>query len=160
MVLLVVLVLSILVFFIGTFTTEKNDNIGFTGYKKSTFNENLNGQYDSGETFISVFAIFFPAVTGEMAGANISGDLRNPSKSIPLGTLTAIALSGVVYIAIAWVLGSTVDRNAVDGGLLEDFQIMTKIALWQPLVILGIFASTLSSGFFMPLPSLFLFFFL
>ena len=144
MVLLVLLVISIIVYFIGTFgvTPPDPDGSGYTGYTAATLSANLGAAYLQGESFITVFSVFFPAVTGEMAGANISGELRNPSYAIPHGTLSAIVISTVVYICIAWSLGGCVAREA----LVDDYQIMPTISAWAPLVILGIFASTLSSG--------------
>eukprot|EP01084_Bolivina_argentea_P066428 121081_1 len=142
MVLLVFLLISLVIFFIGTFTTQKNDVDGFIGYNKHTFKINFYSAYEKGENFVTVFSIFFPAVTGEMAGANISGNLRNPSYSIPLGTLSAIFISTFVYIIIAWILGASCDRD----GLLNDNMLMSEIALFMPLMIVGIFSSTLSSG--------------
>eukprot|EP01084_Bolivina_argentea_P179848 310752_1 len=151
MVLLVVLIISIIIYFLGTFGVTKIDieGIGFTGYSSQTFSENWNAAYMPNENFISVFSVFFPAVTGEMAGANISGDLRDPSYAIPHGTLSAIIISTIVYIGIAWSLGGSVLRFVGDSkskGLYYDNQIMPKISAWSPLVLIGIFASTLSSG--------------
>lgn len=47
--------------------------------------------------FITLFGIYFPAMTGIMAGANMSGDLRDPSKSIPKGTFWSIAITTIAY---------------------------------------------------------------
>ncbi|CAF4456145.1 unnamed protein product, partial [Adineta steineri] len=64
-----------------------------------------------GETFQHVFGVFFPSVTGILAGANISGNLKNPSHSIPLGTNVAIALTSFVYLTFCIVAGCTTRRD-------------------------------------------------
>ncbi len=70
MVLLVVLVISIIVYFVGTFgvTDPSPTGSGYTGYSADTFSTNWSADYLPGESFITVFSVFFPAVTGEMAG--------------------------------------------------------------------------------------------
>lgn len=109
-----------------------------------------------------MFAVFFPAVTGIMAGANLSGDLKDPSKAIPKGTLGAIGITFVSYILLIFVVGlpclacagvgclSSNDPNATDttplGGLLFNKLIMKNISLWSPLVYVGVVAATLSSA--------------
>jgi len=59
------------------------------------------------ESFFSVFAVYFPAATGIMAGANISGNLKDPSHSIPKGTLLAILISTLIYGSALWITGAT-----------------------------------------------------
>ncbi|MCK5737965.1 Na-K-Cl cotransporter, partial [bacterium] len=92
--------------------------------------------------FWKVFAIFFPAVTGIMAGANMSGDLQNPRRSIPKGTLNAIWVTMIIYIVMAYVAS----RVATMAELRTDEMIMVKKAFWGPVVIAGIMGSTLSSA--------------
>ena len=89
-----------------------------------------------------VFAIFFPAVTGFTAGIAMSGDLEDPKRSIPMGTLMAIGVGLFVYIALAIFLAF-----AVDPALLKsDYNILMKIALFAPAVVAGIWGATLSSA--------------
>lgn len=64
------------------------------------------------ESLFSVFSVFFPAATGILAGANISGDLRDAQQAIPLGTLLAIAITTFSYLLFALITGSTVIRDA------------------------------------------------
>ena len=65
---------------------------GFVGYSSHTFKNNTGADYMSGETFFTVFGVFFPTATGVFAGINMSGDLRNPAKSIPLGTVSSVGV--------------------------------------------------------------------
>ncbi|NNE75965.1 MAG: Na-K-Cl cotransporter, partial [Pricia sp.] len=65
----------------------------------------------SGSSFWIVFAVFFPAATGIMAGANMSGELKNPKKSIPLGTLWAIGVSFVIYMVLAYWLARSASEQ-------------------------------------------------
>ena len=63
-----------------------------------------NSASDNVVPFIEIFAVFFPAVTGFTAGIAMSGDLKNPKKSIPYGTLLAIGVGLVVYTVLALYL--------------------------------------------------------
>jgi amino acid transporter len=93
-------------------------------------------------SFVEVFAIFFPAVTGFTAGVAMSGDLKNPQKNIPMGTLLAIIVGFVVYIGLALLFYFYVDNDL----LVNDYNFLIKIA-WVPfLVIAGIWGATLSSA--------------
>lgn len=69
------------------------------------------------QDFFSVFAIFFPSVTGIQAGANISGDLKQPSRSIPIGTLLALLVSMLSYLIFVFFIGAATVRDA--GGLVN-----------------------------------------
>jgi len=103
---------------------------------------NFAAGYTEGESFFTVFALFFPAVTGIMAGANMSGDLKDPGRMIPTGTLAAIAVTGAVYLSIVLFLGGACSRQT----LLENNLVMKDVA-WSPLLITaGVFAATLSSA--------------
>ncbi|MDZ7724319.1 MAG: amino acid permease [candidate division KSB1 bacterium] len=92
--------------------------------------------------FWQVFAIYFPAVTGIMAGANMSGDLKNPKKAIPLGTLSAIGVTMVIYLVIAYV--ATLIASSAE--LRSNQMIMVDKAFWGPAVLAGIIGATLSSA--------------
>ncbi len=100
------------------------------------------GTYDLSNFFI-VFAIVFPAFTGMTAGVGLSGDLKKPARSIPLGTTLATISGMVIYIFIAWKLYISVSPDDLTSNQL----IMSKIALYGALVIpLGLAASTISSA--------------
>ncbi len=92
--------------------------------------------------FWVVFAIFFPAVTGFTQGVSMSGDLKNPGRSLPLGTFSAVGISTVVYVAAAVLLAA-----ALPLALLEsDTGAMENVAAMPVLVSLGVIAATLSSA--------------
>lgn len=97
---------------------------------------------DNPDNFFYVFAICFPAFTGMTAGVGLSGDLKDPKKSIPLGTLGATLFGMVVYFFIVYKL--YVSASAQD--LSEDQLIMSKIALWGPIIPIGLAAATISSA--------------
>ena len=97
---------------------------------------------DLREGFWSVFAVFFPAVTGIMAGVNLSGDLRNPAQSIPKGTFYAVGVGFVVYITLPIILALRVDTAT----LISDPLVMRRISLWGDGILLGVWGATLSSA--------------
>ena len=96
----------------------------------------------SGIGFWAVFAVFFPASTGIMAGANMSGELKNPRKSIPIGTLSAIGLSLIIYMALAYWLA----RSATTDELVSNYTVMIDKAAWGPVVLAGLLGATFSSA--------------
>jgi len=111
--------------FIGPMDTTAKAK-GFVGLNGENFVNNLwrDYRYDDGsmQSIISVYAVFFPAVTGIVAGANLSGDLKDPSKSIPKGTLLAIAITFVSYMVYPFLLAGSVVRDASgDVEKMEEF---------------------------------------
>merc|ERR1711871_494795 len=153
-VLLGLLIVTILSVSIGCFWHYEHSgsdaDIGFVGMlgnapNSSTLNmwENMKPGYRGSYGWGSVFAIFFPAVTGIMAGANISGLLKNPAENIPKGTLHAIGWSTIVYCIMAFLIGAACTRSS----LIEDPLIMSKIEIgWSIFVSAGIYAATFSSA--------------
>ncbi|MCB9284703.1 MAG: amino acid permease [Lewinellaceae bacterium] len=91
---------------------------------------------------MTVFAIFFPAVTGFTAGIAMSGDLRNPKSSIPIGTISAIVAGFLIYVGLAVFIAFTVDPQT----LRSDNLVLLKIAFFAPAVVAGIWGATLSSA--------------
>ncbi|KRZ95914.1 Solute carrier family 12 member 1 [Trichinella sp. T8] len=167
MILLAILSISVLNYLIGT-TLPKSEDMqakGFTGYSWETFMKNLLPEF-RGETFFSLFSIYFPAATGVMAGANISGDLKNAHNAIPKGTLLAILITSSVYCVCVLATGFTCLKDA--SGVLEDlklgtlsscaasenctygllnyFQVMEMQSAFSPLITAGVFAASLSSA--------------
>ena len=94
------------------------------------------------DSFIVVFAIVFPAFTGMTAGVGLSGDLRNPRKSLPRGTLWATIVGMVVYMAIVFKLHTSASPETMAGDQL----IMAQIAAWGPAILIGLCCATLSSA--------------
>ncbi len=103
---------------------------------------NLLPHFTAGEDFFSMFALFFPAVTGIMAGANMSGDLRNPARAIPRGTLAAVGVTAAIYLSLACLLAGVRPH----GELIADNMVMRDVSRWPLLITAGVFAATLSSA--------------
>jgi amino acid transporter len=93
--------------------------------------------------FIVLFGIFFPAVTGFEAGVSMSGDLNDPKKSIPRGTISAIVLGFIAYIGLAYFFSHYIDPHL----LSTDPSALLKISLVPEIVVAGIWGATLSSAF-------------
>jgi solute carrier family 12 (sodium/potassium/chloride transporter), member 2 len=93
-------------------------------------------------SFWALFALFFPAVTGLMAGVGLSGELSDPKRQIPKGILAAISITSLLYIAVVVWLGHTARPEE----LISDKLIIVKLAAFAPVVIAGILAATFSSA--------------
>ena len=128
-----ILILSILSFLIG----------GFLNFSPEVYDMAQNSDYTDNISFWVAFAIFFPATTGITAGANMSGDLRNPESSIPWGTLMAIAFTLVIYLLQMFLVAGATPRESLKA---EPFMALQNMSILSPLIILGVFAATLSSA--------------
>ena len=127
----IILFASLLMFFIGE-----------TGYAVEESYKYLGRSVENPDDFFYVFAIIFPAFTGMAAGVGLSGDLKEPKKSIPIGTVAATISGMVIYIFIAYKLAV----SASPGDLVNDQLIMSKIAIWGPIIPIGLAAATISSA--------------
>uniref|UniRef100_A0A8D9ENE6 Bumetanide-sensitive sodium-(Potassium)-chloride cotransporter n=1 Tax=Cacopsylla melanoneura TaxID=428564 RepID=A0A8D9ENE6_9HEMI len=176
-VLLVLIVVAIFDFLIGAFLGPQDEISlaqGFVGFNMSVFKENWFPDYhfseDQNHDFFSVFAIFFPSVTGIQAGANISGDLKDPASAIPKGTLLALLITAISYVSFVLAAGSVALRDAsgnvtqlpsdfitqcvhIPGqvnpcqyGLQNSYTIMQLISSVGLIIYIGCFAATLSTA--------------
>ncbi|RWS07511.1 solute carrier family 12 member 3-like protein [Dinothrombium tinctorium] len=177
LVLLVILLAAMVDFVVGSFIPPslEQQSQGFVGYSSTVIKENLWPSFREKDgvdhNFISVFSIFFPAATGILAGANISGDLLNPSKAIPKGTLLAILITTLSYLLFAFISGAIVlkDANGIEDllknettmseitncqlasngceyGLMNSSGVMKMVSAFGPIIYAGVFAATLSSA--------------
>ncbi len=92
--------------------------------------------------FWALFAIFFPAMTGIESSVSLSGNLRHPGKSLPLGTILSLAIAYIIYMVIAWFLSIHVSSEL----LIKDPFIMQVIARVPSLIVVGIWGATISSA--------------
>ncbi|KAJ1820082.1 hypothetical protein LPJ75_001029, partial [Coemansia sp. RSA 2598] len=121
--------------------------IHYTGWQMSTFKENLWPELtpispgSPSETFGSVLGVLFPACIGIMAGASMSSALRKPSKSIPKGTLWAVLITFILYMAIIVCLGSTTRRAT----LRANFNVLEEINILPVIVPIGAITTSVTS---------------
>ncbi len=116
--------------------------VSFFGGQTADFPREIEWFNPDGVGFGAVFAIFFPAVTGIMAGVGMSGDLADPRRSIPRGTLLAITVGLLVYLAFPVWLALNFD-NAT---LIADPKTAFGVAAFPQLIYLGVWGATLSSA--------------
>jgi amino acid transporter len=115
-------------------------------FNPALFQANLGSSYTSSKIgFWMVFAIYFPAVTGILAGINMSGDLKDPARSLVRGTMAAIGTGFVIYLLEIILCGGSQQRSDL---LAQPFEMLIKNALWGTgfLVMGGVFAATISSA--------------
>ncbi|MGB2928718.1 MAG: amino acid permease [Desulfobacterales bacterium] len=130
-VVMALLVLALFSFFTG----------GLPRWELSTLVQNWRVPSE-GPKFWVLFAIFFPAVTGFTQGVSMSGDLKDPGKSLSLGTFLAVGISILVYFGVALVFAGALSNEI----LMTDYGAMKRVARFNFLIDAGVVAATLSSA--------------
>ncbi|GAA4944434.1 amino acid permease [Algibacter agarivorans] len=136
-VILGIIVLSLISIYGALFVNDLNYDFQLFGKYPGSIENNF-----SGTSFWVVFAVFFPAVTGVMAGANMSGDLTSPRKSIPKGTISAVILTTFIYISLIFVASLL----ATPAEMASNYNLFIDKALYSPIVLAGLLGATLSSA--------------
>ncbi|XP_022243513.1 solute carrier family 12 member 2-like [Limulus polyphemus] len=164
--LLIILLTALMDYYVGACLNPTMEQMakGFVGWNLTVGAENFGPDF-RGVDFFTVFAVFFPSVTGILAGANISGDLRDPCDAIPKGTFLSIITTSISYVLVIIWIGFTAVRDATGNvadvlnenftncpdrtcqyGMHNYIQIMGMSSGFEPLIYAGIFAATLSSA--------------
>lgn len=124
-------------------------NETYTGLLLDTLKSNLFPDYGKdytarGEavTFSTVFGVLFSGVTGIMAGANLSGELKNPEKSIPRGTLSAVAFTFITYLAMSFLVALTSSSSL----LKNNYLFLAGVSVLPASVAIGLFTATWSAA--------------
>ncbi|XP_054803506.1 cation-chloride cotransporter 1 isoform X1 [Prosopis cineraria] len=154
---LIPVLFSLSCIFMGIFLARKDKPAeGITGLSLETFKENWNSDYQKTDAngipdpngsvswdFNSLVGLFFPAVTGIMAGSNRSSSLKDTQRSIPVGTLAATLSTSSMYLITVFLFGSVATRNK----LLTD-RLLTATIAWPfpSLIKIGIILSTLGAA--------------
>eukprot|EP00930_Biecheleria_cincta_P038858 TRINITY_DN26724_c0_g1_i1.p1 TRINITY_DN26724_c0_g1~~TRINITY_DN26724_c0_g1_i1.p1 ORF type:complete len:546 (-),score=57.53 TRINITY_DN26724_c0_g1_i1:1083-2720(-) len=89
-----------------------------------------------------VFSVIFPAVVGMMEGLNLSGDLKRPERSIPMGTFWAVLVAFCIYALLIVGQAGTISREA----LQEDMNVLQNSTVGGGVfVVLGVATACLST---------------
>uniref|UniRef100_A0A914XQC2 Amino acid permease/ SLC12A domain-containing protein n=1 Tax=Plectus sambesii TaxID=2011161 RepID=A0A914XQC2_9BILA len=147
------ILLAVVDFLLGSLVASDKEH-GVVGMSMANFRLNSNASYDgvdcskfggsatpSQESFFTVFGVFFANFLGVLAGVNMSGDLKNPSKNIPLGELAAVGTSSGFCFLFIMALGGVATREA----LLCDSMIAERASLTKIFFLAGLYISSLSS---------------
>jgi len=130
-----------------------NTTLVYSGFSRQTLEDNLYPSFKPdysvaadplapSETMSTVFGVLFNGCTGIMAGANMSGDLKDPSLSIPKGTIQAAGFTFVVYAILFVMSAATSSRDL----LHNNYGFLQEVNMVPGLIVMGIFAATLSAA--------------
>ena len=128
----------------GARSWESDQGIASTWDLSRVWSPAWDGTTDCSDArFFASLALFFPSVTGIMAGSNRSGDLRNAQQSIPKGTIAAQLTTTTIYLLTTLYYGATATR----AGLKGNYLLSAEVAWPHPIVVrVGIVLSTLGAG--------------
>ncbi|GMH03903.1 hypothetical protein Nepgr_005742 [Nepenthes gracilis] len=154
---LIPVLFSVFCIFIGIFASGKDKPAeGITGLSSKTLKENWSPDYQTTNSagipdpngsvnwnFNALVGLFFPAVTGIMAGSNRSASLKDTQRSIPVGTLAATLATSGLYLLSVLIFGAFATREK----LLTD-RLLTATVAWPlpAIVYIGIILSTLGAA--------------
>lgn len=146
-----ILGVSLMMFFAGepdiAYIPAEGVNIFTQRFEPSEFSleelRQMGLQGVKSEDFFYVFTIIFPAFTGIIAGLGLSGDLKDPGRSIPVGTLTATISGMVIYMAVAFKMAFSLPPEIL---VDKDRLVMGDIAAWSPIIPIGLAAAAISSA--------------
>ncbi|KAG6481115.1 hypothetical protein ZIOFF_057707 [Zingiber officinale] len=154
---LIPVLVSIFCIFIGIFSAPRsNASSGITGLRAQTFRDNWSPAYQRTTNagipdpegsiywnFNALVGLFFPAVTGIMAGSNRSASLKDTQRSIPVGTLAATLTTSFLYLISVLLFGALATRDE----LLTNRLLTAEVAWPLPAIIyVGIILSTLGAA--------------
>jgi len=127
--------------------TDPVRGIHFTGFSLATLKSNLLPHSSGHEfaglgTFRDLFGILFPATSGIFAGASMSGDLRNPSKDIPVGTLWAMLSTFIAYTVVILSLASSTTHSS----FVHNANVIQETNIYPPIIFAGEIATTFFSA--------------
>jgi potassium/chloride transporter 9 len=153
--LLLILLVATLSIPVSTLFVQPFDNpsmrLQYTGLSSTTLKSNLMPKFTRGaagsqlhgkENYQDLFGILFPATGGIFAGASMSGDLKNPSRSIPKGTLYGLLLTFTSYSLVIFAMGASITR----GSLYRNVNVLQDVNLSATLVLAGECATSLFSA--------------
>ncbi|GLT97104.1 hypothetical protein SLE2022_146870 [Rubroshorea leprosula] len=154
---LIPVLFSVFCIIIGIFLARKDDPVaGVTGLSLESFKENWGSDYQTTNeagipdadgkvywNFNALVGLFFPAVTGIMAGSNRSASLKDTQRSIPIGTLAATLMTTGLYLISVLLFGAVATREK----LLTDRLLTASVAWPFPVIVqIGIILSTLGAA--------------
>lgn len=140
--LFVILIISILSIPLSTVArrpfTDPKIGVEFTGISSDTFLSNLypppkGPNYKGTTTFRNLFGVLFPATSGIFAGASMSGDLKNPSKAIPKGTLWGLLSTLLLYLIVIFSMASSITHQS----FVQYTNVLSATSMWAPLIMAG-----------------------